>query len=64
MPIKHLTSDARQTKEIRLSFDHIIYERKGSIAYVTLNRPEKLNALNTKLMAGFRAAMRLSLIHI
>jgi len=58
VPIKHLTPDARQTKEIRLSFDHIIYERKGSIAYVTLNRPEKLNALNTKLMAGFRAAMR------
>ena len=45
--MEHLTPDARQTKEIRLSFDHIIYERKGSIAYVTLDRLEKLNALNT-----------------
>lgn len=57
MPIEHPTPGARQTKETRLSFDYIIYERKGPIAYVTLNRPEKLNALNTELMAGFRAAM-------
>ena len=40
-----------------MSFEYIIYERKGQIAYLTLNRPEKLNALNGELMAEFRDAM-------
>ena len=40
-----------------MSFENIIYERKGQIAYLTLNRPEKLNAMNAGLMAEFREAM-------
>ena len=40
-----------------MSFEYIIYERKGPIAYITLNRPEKLNALNDGLMTEFREAM-------
>ncbi|MDA1129422.1 MAG: enoyl-CoA hydratase/isomerase family protein [Chloroflexi bacterium] len=40
-----------------MSFENIIYERKGQIAYLTLNRPEKLNALNAELMTEFRQAM-------
>ena len=40
-----------------MSFEYLIYERKGPIAYLTLNRPEKLNALNAGLMTEFREAM-------
>jgi enoyl-CoA hydratase/carnithine racemase len=29
-----------------MSYDHVIYERRGHIAYVTLNRPERMNALD------------------
>tara|TARA_B100001123_G_scaffold282763_1_gene315027 strand:+ start:1245 stop:1355 length:111 start_codon:yes stop_codon:yes gene_type:complete len=36
-----------------LSFENIIFERKGPIAYMTLNRPKKLNALNAELMSEF-----------
>jgi enoyl-CoA hydratase/carnithine racemase len=29
-----------------MSYDHVIYERRGHVAYVTLNRPERMNALD------------------
>ena len=28
-----------------MTYKYVVYEKKGEIAYVTLNRPEKLNAL-------------------
>ena len=40
-----------------MSFQNITYERKGPIAYLTLDRPEKLNALNAGMMTDFREAM-------
>ena len=40
-----------------VAFQHLIYERKGAICYLTLNRPEKLNALNAALMADLREAL-------
>ena len=40
-----------------MSFEYIVYERRDQIAYLTLNRPEKLNALNTGLMCEFREVM-------
>lgn len=34
----------------------IIYEKKGRVAYITLNRPETLNAINTEMKKEFNAA--------
>jgi enoyl-CoA hydratase/carnithine racemase len=35
---------------VNMSFETLLYEKRGGIAYVTVNRPEKLNALNQKVM--------------
>lgn len=34
----------------------VTYETQGAVAVITLNRPEKLNAMNTQLLADLRAA--------
>jgi len=39
-----------------MNFDNIILEKKNSIAYVTVNRPKVLNALNMATMEELRAA--------
>src|SRR5258706_16183880 len=43
-----------------LTLENVLYEKKDPIAYVTLNRPKVLNALNKKtwadLRTGFEAA--------
>lgn len=48
--------------EPALTFKNILYEKKDGIAYVTLNRPKVLNALNTPtwtdLLAAFEDARR------
>jgi enoyl-CoA hydratase len=38
------------------AFDNLEYEKRGPIAYVTLNRPHVLNALNTPTWADLKAA--------
>jgi enoyl-CoA hydratase/carnithine racemase len=39
-----------------LTFENILYEKKGPIAYVILNRPKVLNALNQSVFAELRTA--------
>ena len=36
----------------------VIFEKKDRIAYVTINRPEKMNALNNEVVTGLNAAWR------
>src|ERR1700681_1925894 len=36
--------------------DAVLFERKGAVAYVTVNRPKVLNALNTPTWVGLRTA--------
>src|ERR1700754_4307184 len=38
------------------ALENVAYEKKGAIAYVTVNRPKVLNALNAKTIAELRAA--------
>jgi enoyl-CoA hydratase len=39
-----------------MNFATLKFEKKNSIAYVTVNRPDKLNALNTQVMDDLREA--------
>jgi enoyl-CoA hydratase/carnithine racemase len=39
-----------------LTLANVLYEKKGSVAYVTVNRPKVLNALNTPTWADLRKA--------
>ena len=38
------------------TFENLLYEKKNSIAYITVNRPKVLNALNSATMVELRAA--------
>jgi enoyl-CoA hydratase len=40
-----------------MDYEHLIYEKTGQRATLTLNRPERLNALNEKLTREFESAM-------
>ena len=39
-----------------LKLENVLYDKKGPIAYVTLNRPKVLNALNKVTINDLRAA--------
>jgi enoyl-CoA hydratase/carnithine racemase len=49
--------DERERKTLLMGYQYVIYEKKGHIAYVTINRPEVMNALhydaNAELSAAF-----------
>src|SRR6201993_5148629 len=44
------------TTTTELSLENVAYAKKGPIAYVTLNRPKVLNALNTKTWEDLKTA--------
>ena len=39
------------------STDGVLYERQGRLAYITLNRPERLNAFSPEQLVGLEAAL-------
>ena len=39
-----------------LNLTNVLYETKGAIAYITVNRPKVLNALNTPTWSDLRLA--------
>lgn len=45
-----------QSSTLATSFETVLYEKKSAIAYVTLNRPKVLNALNKQAIADLRSA--------
>ena len=47
-----------QTAVPGLSFETVLYERKGGFAYITMNRPKVLNALNKRALADLREAFQ------
>ena len=44
------------TTTTELSLENVSYAKKGTIAYITLNRPKVLNALNTKTWQDLKTA--------
>jgi 2-(1,2-epoxy-1,2-dihydrophenyl)acetyl-CoA isomerase len=41
---------------MNMQFDTLLFERRSGVAYVTLNRPDRLNALNLALITDLRTA--------
>jgi hypothetical protein len=50
------TTEANSVPRAALKLTSVLYEKKGSIAYVTVNRPKVLNALDTPTWTDLRAA--------
>jgi enoyl-CoA hydratase/carnithine racemase len=54
--LEHLMSSPVTEPADGPKLENVLYEKRGTIAYVTLNRPKVLNALNTPTWADLRTA--------
>ena len=41
-----------------MSYEHILYDIEDGVAVITLNRPEKMNAMNRKLNQELHDAVK------
>ncbi|HEY1301430.1 MAG TPA: enoyl-CoA hydratase/isomerase family protein, partial [Stellaceae bacterium] len=41
-----------------MSYEHILVEREDGVGILTMNRPDKLNAMNRRLSAELRDAVK------
>lgn len=59
-----MCQERRETEEVSVqggsaaSYEHLLVERSGNIVSITLNRPDKRNALSSELMLELTAALR------
>lgn len=49
--------ELKPKKPQELKFSEIIYEQKGMVAKITINRPERMNALSTKTVSEIKTAV-------
>lgn len=59
VPVYHdeLVYGIKQNTEVSMSYENILYDVSNRVAHVTLNRPEKLNALSDILLEEYAAAL-------
>lgn len=58
IPVAAYSCSTNSTLEPPLTYEQILVEKRGRVALLTLNRPEKLNAWTPRMMVELTAAMR------
>src|SRR5690348_3014593 len=57
LPRPGLGSELGKREDLRMAYETVGYEVRGEVAIVTLNRPDKLNAINADLRRDVQAAL-------
>jgi 1,4-dihydroxy-2-naphthoyl-CoA synthase len=53
-----MENEMSQTTVAGPSLETVLYEKRGGFAYITMNRPKVLNALNRQSLVDLRAALQ------